>query len=226
MKFIVYDTETTGLPASKNAKMTSTELWPYIVQLSYLKYDSERNHLQEKDSIIKIPENVIMDEKNIAIHGITNEVSQTKGVSLIRVIDDFINDISDVDLLIGHNLEFDLKMMVVELFRIINESTDEVVKQTYSEKMDKLYSLNKYYCTMQNSINLCKLPNPNKKYGDQYKYPRLDELHTHLFGKKPQKLHNSLNDIMVTFRCFYKLHLDKDICDISSDMDKKIKSLM
>lgn len=226
MKFIVYDTETTGLPASKDAKMTSTELWPHIVQLSYLKYDSEQNKLEEKDFIIKIPENVVMDEKNISIHGITNEVSQTKGVSLVPVIDDFINDIGDVDLLIGHNLEFDLKMMVVELFRIINESTDEVVKQMYSEKMEKLYSLNKYYCTMKNSINICKLPSPYKKYRDEYKYPRLDELHTHLFGIKPQKLHNSLNDIIVTFRCFYKLYFDQDICEISSEIAQKIKTLM
>jgi|UniRef100_A0A6C0CWY9 DNA polymerase III epsilon subunit-like protein len=226
MKFIVYDTETTGLPASKDAKMTSTELWPHIVQLSYLKYDSERNQLEEKDSVIKVPENVVMDEKNIAIHGITNEVSQTKGVSLIPVIDEFINDIGDVDLVIGHNLEFDLKMMVVELFRIINESTDEAVKQIYSEKMEKLYSLNKYYCTMKNSINVCKLPSPYKKYRDEYKYPRLDELHSHLFGIKPQKLHNSSNDVLVTFRCFYKLYFEQDICEISSDIAQKIKSLM
>ncbi len=226
MKFIVYDTETTGLPASKDAKMTSTELWPHIVQLSYLKYDSERNQLEEKDCIIKIPESVVMDEKNIAIHGITNEVSQTKGVSIIPIINEFMNDIGDVDLLIGHNLEFDLKMMVVELFRIIDKSNDEVVKQTYSEKMEKLYSLNKYYCTMKNSINICKLPSPYKKYKDEYKYPRLDELHTHLFGIKPQKLHNSLNDIIVTFRCFYKLYFDKDICEINSDIQQKIKTLM
>lgn len=226
MKFIVYDTETTGLPASKDAKMTSTELWPHIVQLSYLKYDSERNEIEEKDYIIKLPENVVMDEKNIAIHGITNEVSQTKGVNLVPIIDEFMNDITDVDLLIGHNLEFDLKMMVVELLRIIDKSNDEVVQQTYSEKMEKLYSLNKYYCTMKNSINICKLPSPYKKYSNEYKYPRLDELYTHLFGIKPQKLHNSLNDIIVTFRCFYKLYFDQDICEINSEIAEKIKTLM
>jgi DNA polymerase III epsilon subunit-like protein len=226
MKFIVYDTETTGLPASKNAEVTSTELWPYIVQFSYVKYDTEINCLEEKDYIIKIPEKTIMDEKNIAIHGITNEMSQLKGVNIKTVVDEFIHDIEDVDLVIGHNLEFDLKMMVVELFRIMNESTDKVVKQIYQEKMNQLYSLNKYYCTMKKSINICKLPNPYKKYKDQYKYPRLDELHMHLFGTKPQKLHNSLNDVMVTFRCFYKLYFDKDICDVNSDIEQKIKTLM
>ena len=48
MKFIVYDTETTGLPQSKFVKPSLTELWPYIVQFSYIMYDSESNCLEKK----------------------------------------------------------------------------------------------------------------------------------------------------------------------------------
>ena len=167
-----------------------------------------------------------MNEKNISIHGITNEMSQTKGVKINDVIEEFMNNIEGSNFVIGHNLEFDLNILKVELLRMIRETNDEEIKQKYREYLNNLYSFDNYYCTMQNTIELCKLPNPNKKYGDQYKYPKLDELHNHLFGIKPLKLHNSLNDVIVTLRCFYKLKYDQDICQVNSDMEKTIKSLM
>ena len=33
---LVFDTETTGLPKGKNPSIYKTELWPHIIQLSYL----------------------------------------------------------------------------------------------------------------------------------------------------------------------------------------------
>ena len=45
MKLFVFDTETTGLP-KKNANMLDNlEGWPYIVQLSFMIYDTEENKL-------------------------------------------------------------------------------------------------------------------------------------------------------------------------------------
>ena len=226
MKFLVYDTETTGLPQSKYVKMSLVDLWPYVVQFSYIIYDSETNKLEKNDQIIKIPENIIMSEENISLHGITNEMSQTKGVSLIHVIDKFINDISDVDFIIGHNLEFDLNMLKIEIMRMIRDTPNEEIKKIYQEKLIKIGNYDKYYCTMKTTVDLCKLPSSYKKNKDQYKYPKLDELHNYLFGVKPQKLHNSLNDVIITLRCFYKLKYDQDICQVNSDMEKTIKYLM
>jgi len=226
MKFLVYDTETTGLPQSKYVKMSLVDLWPYVVQFSYIIYDSETNKLEKNDQIIKIPENVIMSQENIALHGITNEMSSTCGVSINNVIEEFLNTIERVDLIIGHNLEFDLNMLKIEIMRMIRDTTNEEIKKIYQEKLIKIGNYDKYYCTMKTTVDLCKLPSPYKKNKDQYKYPKLDELHNYLFGLKPQKLHNSLNDVIITLRCFYKLKYDQDICHINSDMEKTIKYLM
>ena len=39
MKVLVFDTETTGLPTERNASISDLEVWPHIVQLSYILYD-------------------------------------------------------------------------------------------------------------------------------------------------------------------------------------------
>ena len=38
-KIIIFDTETTGLPKSRQSLVNNTEEWPYIVQFSYIIYD-------------------------------------------------------------------------------------------------------------------------------------------------------------------------------------------
>jgi hypothetical protein len=54
---------------------------------------------------------------------------------------------------------------------------------------------------MKTTTDMCQLPG---KYG--YKYPKLGELYYHLFRKKPsEKLHNALEDVKVTKKCFEKL---------------------
>ena len=43
------------------------------------------------------------------------------------------------------------------------------------------------------------------------KFPRLNELHQKLFDTTPNNLHNSLNDILVTLRCYAMMTLKHDL---------------
>lgn len=138
MKFLVYDTETTGLPQSKYVKMSLVDLWPHVVQFSYIIYDSETNQLEKNDQIIKIPENIIMSDENISLHGITNEMSSSSGININNVIEEFLNSIERVDLIIGHNLEFDLNMLKIEIMRIIKDTTNEEIKKNTKKNLLKL----------------------------------------------------------------------------------------
>ena len=45
MKILIFDTETSGLPEEKNCSVLSTHKWPYILQLSYILYDTETNRI-------------------------------------------------------------------------------------------------------------------------------------------------------------------------------------
>ena len=77
MKILVFDTETTGLPTERNASILSTYKWPYIVQLSYLLYDTEQQMvLDYVDKIIKLPQNIRIPKEAENIHKITNEIYQ------------------------------------------------------------------------------------------------------------------------------------------------------
>ena len=45
MKILIFDTETSGLPEERNASLLSTNKWPYILQLSYILYDTDSNKI-------------------------------------------------------------------------------------------------------------------------------------------------------------------------------------
>lgn len=213
MRFLVFDTETTGLPKSKFISPDTLELWPHIVQFSYVIYDTSLNDIVEsKDYIIKLHESILISEESSKIHGITNEISSSKGLPISEVINEFFYYLRSVDKLIGHNIEFDINMIKVELLRFINS-------KQYSKEQTKLYKHDLHYltnykdicCTLKDSIQFCNIQLTDK-YGKPYlKYPKLIELHEKLFDKSPNNLHNSFNDILVTLRCFMKLKHDIDL---------------
>ena len=215
MRFLVFDTETTGLPQTKYINPFALHQWPNIVQFSYIIYDSSLNDIVEsKDYVIKLPESILISEDSTKIHGITNEISKKKGIPINEVLNEFFYYLRRVDKLIGHNIDFDLNMVKVELLRMIN-SPLLIPEQMKLYKYD-LHFLTNYKnisCTLKDSIQFCNIQLTDK-YGKPYlKYPKLIELHEKLFNKSPTNLHNSFNDILVTLRCFMKLKHNIDLND-------------
>ena len=218
MRVLVFDTETTGLPKSKNISSETLHLWPHIVQFSYVIYDTEVNDIVEtSDSIVKIDEDVFIPEEVIKIHGITNEISKNNGINIIFVLHNFFEHLKTVDLLVGHNISFDINMVKVELNRLIVENGTSIIHRW---NLDLLTNFENIYCTMKESIELCNITLVNR-FGKPYlKLPKLLELHTKLFETTPHNLHNSFNDILVTLRCFMKLKYN---IDLITSCDKFIK---
>ncbi len=120
MLLLLFDTETTGLPPKFESKVNERNvlLWPHILQFSYVLFDTETNTVVKKiDSIIKIPAAIIINQDSVNIHKITREKSDLEGVSIVPVIEEFMSDLEDSDLLIGHNIEFDLNMIYAAIMR-------------------------------------------------------------------------------------------------------------
>jgi DNA polymerase-3 subunit alpha len=227
MRVLVFDTETSGLPKSKIINPSTLHLWPFIVQFSYIIFDNDSKDLiKVYDKIIKVKTYNVISEESINLHGITNEISDTKGVNLISVLTEFLTDVDKVDLVVGHNIEFDISMIKVELLRIINEyEKDETMKEKLKSQLEIIININKIYCTMRNSIDICKIEKENSR-GKYFKFPSLTELHEKLFVVKPKNLHNSLNDILITLRCFIKMYDDHDILEYNSKIRDLFKGLV
>lgn len=227
MHVLVFDTETTGLPKTKNISSDTLHLWPHIVQFSYIIYDIESNIITKiKDSIIKIPNTIEISEDVSKIHGITNEISSTKGINIVDIIEEFFEDLNNVDHIVGHNISFDINMIKSEVNRIIlNDSfLDKKIKfQNYLQILDTKKNI---YCTMKESIDLCSIETKDK-FGRSYnKFPKLIELYEKLFQVRPNNLHNSLNDVIVCLRCFMKMKYNKDIVEYSTEVKRLIQEYL
>jgi len=242
--YMIFDTETTGLLVNKkkqginaekiNAEKSQEEL--YIVQLSYILVSViTTNNMNSTpcvsikkivDNIIKVPNNINIDEIAVSIHGISKEISSKKGINIINAMTEFMEDIKKVDSIVAHNAIFDLKMVSIELNRILEKCHPS--NRSYKkiqENIDFMNNVKNVYCTMMSNIKICNIKCINK-YGKEYvKFPKLSELHQHLFQNIPNNLHNSLIDVIVCLRCFIKTIYNIDIFENSKDKTiKRLKS--
>jgi DNA polymerase III epsilon subunit-like protein len=226
MRVLIFDTETTGLPSSRIINSDTLHLWPHVVQISYIIYDTNLNDIVEAyDYIIKTNESVNITEDSVKFHGITNEISQTKGNHLNKVLTELFVNLKNVDILVGHNISFDINVIKVELLRIIysnNIYMDE--KKSYKYNLHLLTHFKNIYCTLRESIHICKIKSLTKTGKIFFKYPKLIELHQHLFQTTPNHLHNSFNDILITLRCYMKLSYDEDLNETCDNFKSYVNS--
>jgi len=217
MRVFVFDTETTGLPETRVINPDALHLWPHIVQFSYIIYDTELNEIVEcKNYIIQLKEGIVISEGSINIHGITNEISKERGIPIEEVINEFFFYLRNSDVLVGHNISFDINMVKIELLRMIYLHKKHFSSEEIKEIKWNLHYFSNYkkiYCTLQETIDLCAIQAVNKSGKSYFKYPKLIELHQKLFDTQPIGLHNSLNDILVTLRCYTKLTENKDLME-------------
>ena len=191
---LVFDTETTGLP-ERNASIMDVEKWPHILQLSYILYDSETKTLLELyDNLIKIPPSVIITPGSEAIHHISNDMCLEKGIPLHDALSAFNKALDQADVIVGHNISFDKRLIMVEC------------KRLYKAQRFTVNGIQKpEYCTMKKSVDICRIEAESYSGDMYYKYPKLSELHFHLFGEQPYGTHNALADILICLRCYLKM---------------------
>lgn len=182
--YFFFDTETTGLPRYWKAPVTDLNNWPRMIQVGYILYNADGQHIATKDYIIR-PEGFRIPVEASRVHGITTERALDEGVPLLGVLEELYRQISGSSLLVAHNMSFDEKILGAEFLR-----------NHYNNILPEKQKL----CTMQASVNYCAIPGP---YG--YKWPRLEELHKKLFQKGFDNAHNALADIQATADCFWKM---------------------
>lgn len=202
MKILVFDTQTTGLPIGRNPSFYKSELWPKIVQLSWILFDTYTNECKINDHIIKVDD---IPEDSYKIHGITTRYSQLRGENLIDVMDIFDADVNECDIILGHNVQFDKKIYIVECIRNNRMAPFTVNGVSRPE-----------YCTMKKSIKFCNITAVNKDGKKYLKYPKLSELYEKIFGSYPKSMHNATVDCLACLRCYGLLQYNIDFVKINS----------
>lgn len=161
-KILFFDTETTGLHPGN------------ICQLSYIIID--RDNIRSSNYFFKVD---YVEPGAQRIHGFSVEkllqLSNNKSFK-----DQFLllkNDFDSADLLVGHNISFDLRFII-----------SEYKKSGYN------FTYNDTLCTMKYFTNICKI---SKQGGHGYKWPRLEEL-TSFFSIKDKEILKTTEEI---FKC-------------------------
>ena len=185
--YLIFDTETTGIPRNKNAPITDLDNWPRLVQIAWQLHDSKGKLISQKNFIIK-PNGFDIPFKAEQVHGISTKRALEEGHDLKKVLATFATDLQKTSVLVGHNIEFDINIIGCELVR-------------ESLETDKFLALEKVDTGLA-SIEFCQLKGG---IGGKLKMPRLAELHQILFGKSFEDAHDASYDVAATARSFFGL---------------------
>ncbi|MBO0342449.1 MAG: DNA polymerase III subunit alpha [Allomuricauda sp.] len=185
--YLIFDTETTGLPKRWDAPITDTDNWPRCVQIAWQLHDELGNLIEHQDFLVQ-PEGFNIPYESEQIHGISTALAEEKGVPLNEVLEAFNKALEQTKFVVGQNVGFDINIMGCEFHRSGVESplTELPVLDT---------------CT-EHTAELCKIPGGR---GGKFKLPTLTELHEFLFGEPFAEAHNATADVEATTRCFLEL---------------------
>ena len=114
--FLIFDTETTGLPKKWNAPITDTNNWPRCIQIAWQLHNELGELVEQQDYLIQ-PEGYNIPYDAEQIHGISTELAQTKGKKLEDVLVLFNEALSKSKFVVGQNVKFDLSIMGCEYVR-------------------------------------------------------------------------------------------------------------
>jgi DNA polymerase III subunit epsilon len=187
---LFFDTETTGLTLD-NLPYTDARQ-PMPVQLG-MKLDSETRVERTAANILIRPEGWKMSAKASEITGLTDEIATVYGTHLITAVELFLDLIDDCELVVAHNINFDVTVMRRAVF-VYSELTGQSYKDPFEDRST--------ICTMLSSMNIVKaLPKRN----GQYKWPKLSEAVKYFFNEELDGAHDALVDVRACARVHYEL---------------------
>jgi DNA polymerase-3 subunit epsilon len=199
-KVLVFDTETSGLPLCPRfgeyyaiddlGKYESSRLVQIAWQVIDLQNDNEI--VREYQTLVSPQGSFRISQRSTNIHGISQEHAESKGVPVKDMLEVLARDISDVDIVVAHNLAFDIHILASEMVR---------AGTTPPGLLGRLMTMPSC-CTMRTTTRLCNL---TTSWGAP-KWPRLLDLHRFLFdGDSFEGAHDALADVRAASKCLIKL---------------------
>jgi DNA polymerase III epsilon subunit-like protein len=163
---LIFDTETSGFDDVD------------IIQIAYVIIDENKNIIKKQNYYVKDRISSIQAQ---GIHNITVDKLRTVGKDFFYIMNEFITDLQNVNTIVGHNLDFDIRAVLNNLrkydIKIINNNIEE-------------YNLFKQFIIY-----------------DTYKISKvkLNKLYFDLFNDNIINAHDALSDVEATLKCYLEL---------------------
>jgi len=175
MKELFFDTETSGFAKTS-----------WICQLGFI-FRVDNTPVAEGCLMIQSAGRP-MPKAAQEIHGIPTTLAD-EGIPARTALSLFMTYVEKADLLICHNYAFDCRMVQQDLRYCGYELAAQQLLTRPS------------LCTMKTTTDFCGLRNK----ANRPKWPKLEELHTKLFGSSFDGAHNAMADVQATIRCYDEL---------------------
>tara|TARA_Y100001970_G_C14017448_1_gene741699 strand:+ start:149 stop:796 length:648 start_codon:yes stop_codon:yes gene_type:complete len=200
-KYIVFDTETIGLPPRKTDKFYSSfdqKGYPNInninasnqcrmVSIAWLIFEDDNiEPITTRYFIIK-PNYFTISPESTKIHNITHEYALENGKDINEVLKTLEEDIKDIDCRVAHNFLFDQYITSSEMYR-----------NNHNDLLKKWNSIGSF-CTMGQGMANYDF---GVNRGGYSKPPRLQELYVKIKGKEFDNAHNALSDTKACAECY------------------------
>jgi len=164
--YLIFDTETTGLPKRWDAPITDTDNWPRAIQIAWQLHDESGKLIEHQDYLVQ-PEGFNIPYDAEKIHGISTELAAKDGIPLSAVLEKFQTALAKTKFVVGQNVGFDVNIMGAEFYRegIESNVTNLPVLDTCTEI----------------TASLCQIPGGR---GGKFKLPRQLDAFLNLLGKR------------------------------------------
>ena len=187
---LFFDTETTGFPQDKLPPDDPGQ--PHIIQIAAI-LDDENGDIKASMNMIINADCGPVPEGAYNVHKINEATYKKFGVSYLVALAPFNSLVKCADVIVAHNIAFDLKLL----------------KTAYSrmgklERFTSVIQSKPQFCTMLATTDIVKIPSPRGRGG--YKWPKLDEAYRVLVDSSGfTGAHDALEDVKACREVFYSL---------------------
>lgn len=178
MNIMIFDTEFTALPINFIYKHINLLEVGYIILNENLEVVKENNMIVDVDFQI--------EPEITHLTGIDNELAKT-GIKLKEVLNQFYNDLRNVDILVAHNINCDIGVIMNEFEKLNLREYITCLKNKI--RLDSIYIFRNEFCK-------------NKLVITNYK---LVSIYNYLLNNEHCQSHRAKNDCYMILDCFKQL---------------------
>jgi DNA polymerase-3 subunit epsilon len=189
-RILFFDVETNGLPKNWRAPVTDLDNWPEVVTIAWAICLQDGTTISENYFMLGRQDviSTMWSKEAEKVHGVSHKASTEYGYNRVYVLRQFAKIAKASDVIVAHNLSFDSAVTQADHLRTVK---------------GELILPKEQVCTMRTSTELCAIPSPGRP--GSYKWPKLEELHRHLFQRDFDGAHNALEDVRACIRCYFEM---------------------